>query len=1015
MWFQCDSSVVMAIDPPVDLHLLFETHGAFVSRLARAMVSEEHTAEDLAHETWAAVVDRPPSGVRNVRAWLSTILQRRVVAHRRRSRRSVAIEFAEPIGAVSGAATADEAAQQLEAENMLQTAVRALDEPYQSAIYLRFHEGLPPRAIAARMGVPVSTVKTRLSRGLDRLRAALDRQEGESATPEKNWRLALAPVAGLHTAAIELSSTAPLSGATPSLLLGMKKLIVAAAALLLFVGLYARYSSPDDPREVTGLGASDDTASADLVDVEDELSVPATSVLARGQADEDAGALPTNDVEGRSETVLVVEVKGPNGAAIVGRSILLKASPWLNDGQPPFFRRTDGSGRVVFSRLKALNYIVQDAHGEAEDWLDLEAGETRTLRWTIEDDVVIKGLVLDGLGKPVPGADVWSARSAEVGKAVWPIGTAGPGGRFVVHVSTAVGLQATAGGRLPSSLYAVKTLLEVSAGVRELELIVGPLGSSMAGRVVDAAGQPVAGAQVVVQVSQPIGVLSAENGWFQHPSALPVGDHAVTVRAAGYAPTVKTVRVAATPLEVEFVLRRGVKVSGTVLSPDGTPAAKAHVWVASPASRWQALGHGQGPSARCDEEGRYTLRQVAPGPVALRAQAGWADVTSQAELLLEVTESDERGRHLQLDFGRTIAGRVVDHEGLFISGMVVTAFSGSVRSKDARTGPDGYFSLSALPEPEDGPDEWELVSRLWTGTSVRVLGRLSGVRPNSDDVEFVVGRTQEASATIVGRIAADTSPIPGDVQAMLGDQGGRGGSALPFDPDTGAFAKGPLRPGTYRLELVRGGVSVATKSGLVVGVGETLDAGVIRVNGGGSVEVRPMLPSAPPLPLDQLNVILRDADASLVGPGQQQSTLDWSEGAWRSRGSLEPGAWRLTVLAEGLVMPSQSITVEPGKTVRTELSVSPGRRVAVQVEMPIEDPWSELQVAIRDASGRLLYDGGTVTRADLDHPSRITVERTLPMGPVRILVSTDTGVSADTSVVIPPREEPFSTVSVVAR
>lgn len=93
----------MTMKPPIDLHQLFETHGVFVSRLARAMVADEHAAEDLALETWAAVVHRPPVGVRNVRAWLATILQRRVGDHRRPTRKNFGMDSAEFAESSAGA------------------------------------------------------------------------------------------------------------------------------------------------------------------------------------------------------------------------------------------------------------------------------------------------------------------------------------------------------------------------------------------------------------------------------------------------------------------------------------------------------------------------------------------------------------------------------------------------------------------------------------------------------------------------------------------------------------------------------------------------------------------------------------------------------------------------------------------------------------------------------------------------------------------------------------------------
>ena len=77
-------------------------------------------------------------------------------------------------------------------------AVLALDEPYRTTILLRYFEGLPPREIARRQSVPVTTVKSRLKRGHDRLRTSL---RGEFGGEDRGWCSALAALAGLRDCA----------------------------------------------------------------------------------------------------------------------------------------------------------------------------------------------------------------------------------------------------------------------------------------------------------------------------------------------------------------------------------------------------------------------------------------------------------------------------------------------------------------------------------------------------------------------------------------------------------------------------------------------------------------------------------------------------------------------------------------------------------------------------------------------------------------------------------------------
>src|SRR5258705_289249 len=71
-------------------------------------------------------------------------------------------------------------------------AVMSLPEPNRTAILLRFFDGLPQRKIAAQLDVPVSTVHSRVQRGLVDLRARLRRRRGGDPTA---WVLALLPLA----------------------------------------------------------------------------------------------------------------------------------------------------------------------------------------------------------------------------------------------------------------------------------------------------------------------------------------------------------------------------------------------------------------------------------------------------------------------------------------------------------------------------------------------------------------------------------------------------------------------------------------------------------------------------------------------------------------------------------------------------------------------------------------------------------------------------------------------------
>ena len=147
----------------------------WLERMARSLVADPHLAADLAQDTWLAMQSAPPHrGER--RPWLLGVL--RNLARRafrsggRRQQRELA----------RGSTTAAEATADLlartELHGRLLQLVRELPESYRAPLLLRFFDELPPRRIAARLGLPVNTVHTRIRRGLAELRSRLDAEHG---------------------------------------------------------------------------------------------------------------------------------------------------------------------------------------------------------------------------------------------------------------------------------------------------------------------------------------------------------------------------------------------------------------------------------------------------------------------------------------------------------------------------------------------------------------------------------------------------------------------------------------------------------------------------------------------------------------------------------------------------------------------------------------------------------------------------------------------------------------------
>ena len=157
----------------------FLRHADFVRRLARRLAADEAAAEDLVQDTWLAALEHPPTQARGVRAWLARVLRNQAALRRRTGARRVHRERA--VARVDRAPETGELIERMELHRRVVAAMLALPEPYRDVIVRRFSQEETPAEIAARLGVPEPTVRTRLRRGLERLRLTLRVEHGGSS------------------------------------------------------------------------------------------------------------------------------------------------------------------------------------------------------------------------------------------------------------------------------------------------------------------------------------------------------------------------------------------------------------------------------------------------------------------------------------------------------------------------------------------------------------------------------------------------------------------------------------------------------------------------------------------------------------------------------------------------------------------------------------------------------------------------------------------------------------------
>jgi RNA polymerase sigma factor (sigma-70 family) len=164
-------------------------HAGWLRRFAAALVGER-AADDVVQETLVAAWRRRPEAVRDVRPWLATVAtnearDRARGEGRRELREADAGAMAPPVS------TPEQLVADTEVHRAIAAIVSGLEEPYREVIVLRYYDGLSAADIARRLRLPAATVRSRLMRGLDRVRAELDARHGGE---RRVWLRALLPL-----------------------------------------------------------------------------------------------------------------------------------------------------------------------------------------------------------------------------------------------------------------------------------------------------------------------------------------------------------------------------------------------------------------------------------------------------------------------------------------------------------------------------------------------------------------------------------------------------------------------------------------------------------------------------------------------------------------------------------------------------------------------------------------------------------------------------------------------------
>ena len=181
-----------------DLEWMIERQIPHLRRYALALTRDRDTADEVVQDTLERALRKKHLWHRRgtIRSWLFRILYRQSVDHFRRQRRDEVPADTDMIDGVASLPSSQE--QRIDCLKMAE-ALDRLPQEQRAVVLLAALEGLPYDEIAEIMGVPVGTVRSRLSRAREALRLFREQEPAGSRHSSKQHPAQRANTARLRT------------------------------------------------------------------------------------------------------------------------------------------------------------------------------------------------------------------------------------------------------------------------------------------------------------------------------------------------------------------------------------------------------------------------------------------------------------------------------------------------------------------------------------------------------------------------------------------------------------------------------------------------------------------------------------------------------------------------------------------------------------------------------------------------------------------------------------------------
>lgn len=797
-----------------------------VLRVSRSLARDWNDADDLAQDSWVAALHSAPENLRSPSSWMARIARRGAAGQTRaRLRRSDVEQLS--YEAKFQDSPLEELAQ-IGASGEVRRALDRLASKYREVIFLRYFEDLTHLEISKRLVIPLDTTRTRLKRGLSKLRKEF---EVDGQLDRSRWCLLMAGwvreeqhMAGTRAAQLGSSLSAGVAGFSAAL-------VGAFALVTLLFGLgHAKRAST----ERVALGS---------LNLERVSAQPAATFTPKN-APREAVRMSNQGVE---SIALGVVVRAQSDQAPLPGVVLCLERLGV-DHSTPQTTATDVEGRALLAFAETGEYLLTSDLGHAR-LVQLVAGEARAIELSVDGDLVVRGQTQSLDGTLLPWADVWIYPQGDLSRGRIGARSDRMGNYELRGVLRSASLSAGTADQVIGDLRRVVDLADRAGGSKIIGADLRTAGPARVctGTITDEFCRPLAGVRIQAQggVGRRGYRFSPSGGMtIFAPSPMAYTDVDGNFTLEGVRGSYRTLNVSlpgyiGQRVILEWVkempsrgtvvrLSRGASLTGFVQGPSGERLSGVRI---EARSRHTAASC----SAISDARGAFQLRGLELGEHEVSAVGAGL---LRADSSLEVRDLGAYSWNPLLVKAATIRGHISSAEfgSLMGFGLELVAERQDAASIDqqlevsaaTRLGADGGFSMATR---DEGPFELRLWSLKGGSTPVAAW---RGLRKSLESIELRVESVRADCGQVRATLTGDTRS---EHHVELWSSALKRPLVLSEGEHPGNLAAEGLWPGSYGVVYFSAGRAPVRLKDFQLEAGEHLDLGSLEVPAAASVRI----------------------------------------------------------------------------------------------------------------------------------------------------------------------------------